>query len=123
MTNSSDPIERTFAVLEAAAAAGERCPLSREHSANGVHTQYVRALAKAGRIFIEISSCNWRRVTILTGAHKGKSTAPNPDPKAHVYQTIGVEGRKINGKFTDAGASKRQQPSAPRLLTSKELFR
>lgn len=120
---SSSPIERTFAILEAAAATGERCPLSREHHVNGVDSQYVRALARAGRIFIEISSSNWRRVTILIGAHKGKSTAANPDPKARVYQTIGAEGRKINGKFTDSGASKRQQPSAPRLLTSKELFR
>lgn len=120
---SSEPIERTFAILEAAAAAGERCPLARERSVNGIDSTYVTALARAGRIFVEISSRNWRRVTILTGAHKGKSTAPNPDPHARVYQTVGAEGRKINNKLTDPGANKRKQPSAPRLLSNKELFR
>ena len=36
------------------------------------------ALAQAGKIKIEISGHNWRRVTILWGEHAGRKTPPNP---------------------------------------------
>jgi hypothetical protein len=120
---SSERIEATFAVLEAAAVAGERCPMSSQYPGGSLNKDHVAALAAAGRIFIEISSRNWRRVTILTRPNKGKSTAPNPDPKASVYQTVGMEGHKINGKLVDHKTLKRPMPSAPRPLTREELFR
>jgi hypothetical protein len=120
---SSERIEATFAVLEAAAIAGKRCPMSSRYADKGINSDDVAALTAAGRIFIEISSRNWRRVTILTGPNKGKSTAPNPDPKATVYQTVGVEGHKISGKLVDHETHKRPKPSAPRPLTREELFR
>lgn len=112
----------TLAILERAAAAGERCPVSSgpDASAN-VPSAHVSALAKAGRISVEISSRNWRQITILTGPNANKATAPNPDKHARVYQTIDAGGTRVNGKLTDHGAARRSQPSAPRFLTRDEL--
>ena len=93
-------LERAFKVLEAAAVAGERCPCTVGPNAmRAIGPGYVGALARAGRIRVEISSRNWRRVTLLTGPHAGKSTAPNPDPKARPYQIIDTGGprRVCNG--------------------------
>lgn len=117
-------IERAFEILEAAAVAGERCPVT---SGPGAHRELkkeaVAALAAAGRIAIEISSKNWRQVTIMTGPNAGKATAPNPDKHARVYQTIDTRGTMVNGRFVDHGATSRRQPSAPRLLTREEIFK
>lgn len=115
-------LESAFSKLEAAATAGERCPVSTEHG-GPLNRNHVAALAREGRIFIEISSRNWRQVTILKGPHAGARTASNPDPHARVYQTIGAEGRKVNGKLQDSNAGSRSQPSAPRPLTAAELRR
>jgi hypothetical protein len=108
-------LNETFKLLEECAAKGERCPISSGPDAT-IKSEHVSALAKSGKIFVEISSKNWRRVTILVGPRKGKSTASNPTPNARTYQTIGTEGTKVNGKFVDHGAASRRQPSAPRLL-------
>lgn len=115
-------LDRAFARLEQIAAKGGRCPVTSGPDADGsLASGQISALAKAGKIFVEISSRNWRRITILTGPHQGKSTAQNPDKHARVYHTVGVEGSRVNGKLTDHGASSRQQPSAPRFLTASEL--
>lgn len=108
MTN---PLDDAFKMIEAAAAEGRRCPTS-DHGLNSAH---VSALARAGKIAVEVSSQNWRRVTILVGAHAGKSTAPNPLPRSSVYLTIDKTGTRRNGRLVDSRAS-RPQPSAPRLL-------
>lgn len=69
-------IERDFALLEAAAAAGERCPQSRPHGPlNPASTGH---LAREGRIRVEIFAHNWRVVTIMDGPHKGKQTMATP---------------------------------------------
>jgi hypothetical protein len=121
MKRPTQTLDETFALLEEAAAAGARCPMSRVNGGTLVSGN-VTALAKEGHIAVEVSGRNWRRVTILTGPLKGKSTAPNPDPKrATVYLTIDKTGTRRNGKLIDAGASNRPQPSAPRLLTREEL--
>lgn len=88
-------LDRAFSVLEAAAIAGERCPCFHgpKRSPAG-NPAYISALARAGRIRVEISSRNWRRVTLLTGLHAGKSTAPNPDRKARPYQIIDRDGAR-----------------------------
>lgn len=115
-------LDQTFALLEAAAVAGERCPRTSGPDATpNLKGSHICALAREGRIFIEISSRNWRRVTILTGPHAGNSTAPSPHSNAVAYRTVGKEGSKTNGKLDDRGAARRQQPSAPRFLTREEL--
>lgn len=117
-------LDKAFAILEACAVAGERCPITAGPTAHRfLVSGHTSALAKSGRIFIEISGQNFRRITILTGTNKGRSTASNPDTGAHVWQTVGMEGTKINGRLFDHGAHSRPKPSAPRLLSAEELSR
>jgi hypothetical protein len=105
-------IAETFKHLERLAVAGDRCP-TRDQGLDG---KYVKALADAGKIAVEVSTHNWRRITILVGPHAGKATAPNPLPRSSVYMTIDKTGTRRNGRAVDVGASSRQQPSAPKLL-------
>src|SRR5258708_4452478 len=76
MAISEQAIDRAFALIEVAAAKGERAPQGEPHGplANGT----VTALYRAGRIRGAIYTGNWRVLTVLTGPHKGKSTAPPP---------------------------------------------
>lgn len=69
-------LDKTFAALEAAAAAGERCP--QNYPFGPMKSGHSGALAKAGRIRVEIFHPNWRVVTIMDGPHRGKRTAPAP---------------------------------------------
>lgn len=106
----------TFRLLEAAAAASERCPMSRENGGS-IEKGNVAQLARDGRISVEVYGQNFRRVTILDGPHAGKSTAPNPNPNARPYLTIDKSGTFRNGKRIDSNP----QPSAPRPLSRREL--
>jgi hypothetical protein len=81
-----------FGLLERAAVNGERCPLSHGPHASPLKSKHVSALARAGKIFVEISGRNFRRVTILVGPHAGAKTAADPDA-GHVYATVGKRGR------------------------------
>jgi len=92
--------DEVFAALERAAILGERCPMSTfdrmpHQSARTPPTVLlsstaISALARQGKIRIDISGRNWRTVTILVGPHAGKKTAG--DPNGHkIWQTIGVE--------------------------------
>ncbi|MCC8949302.1 hypothetical protein H8A97_30425 [Bradyrhizobium sp. Arg62] len=77
-----------FAMLEQAAAGGLRCPVSRT---GGLTSQLTSGLARAGKIRIDVYPHNWRVVTILTGQHAGKTTAPPPNSKWRPYLTIQKE--------------------------------
>jgi hypothetical protein len=121
MTRSAR-IESTFAVLEAAAIAGERCPMSAPHCADGINGHDVSVLVKTGRVLIEISSRNWRVITILTGPNAGRSTAADPDPRSTPHLTVSANGRTVN-REPACRVSTARRPSAPRPLTREELFR
>lgn len=114
-------LDAAFAILERAAVARARCPISSGPDEGELKSRHFSALAKEGRILVEISSKNWRRITILTGLHKGKSTAPNPEKGSRVYQIVDTRGSVVNGKITDHGVASRCQPSLPRFLTREEL--
>ena len=118
MMRSKNPerLNAVFKTLEAAAVAGRRCPENGQH---GVTSDIVVALAHAGRITIEISNKNWRRVVILEGEHAGKATAGDPNG-CKPWQVIGTE-TTVNGKTKDFGASQRREPSKPRPLTAADL--
>jgi hypothetical protein len=121
---SPESLDKAFALLVDHAVKGLRCPVTsgpEQHSF--LVSAHISKLARDGRVFVEISTPNYRRITILAGEHKGKSTAANPNPTARVYQTVGKEGARINGKLVDHGADSRPQPSAPRFLTREELAR
>jgi hypothetical protein len=109
--------KRVFDLVLKAAIAGDRCPQNDELGTRGAAT--LRDLARAGRIRIEVSSLNWRQVTILEGPHRGKQTAKNPHKATRVYLVIDRAGTTVNGKLR--GRPGAAQPSAPRLLSSDEL--
>lgn len=98
MKRKQQTLNDAFRIIEAAAIAGERCPMSTNNGGSLVPAN-VSVLAKTGRIAIEVSGRNWRRVTILVGPHAGKSTAPNPEPNRNkVFLTIDKRGTLRNGK-------------------------
>jgi len=68
--------DRDFAILEAAAAAGERCPRSHPHGE--LSAGAVSGLVECGMIRSEVYAQNYRVITILAGPQAGKSTAPCP---------------------------------------------
>lgn len=114
-------LDKAFEIVCAAAVQGERCP----ENGSGVAHSVLPALAREGRIRIDISRHNYRTVTILQGPHKGKSTKPDPTG-ARIWKTITKDGNVVNGKpyrfersgkqyFASAPADKvYQQPSKPR---------
>lgn len=68
--------DEAFALIEAAALKGERCPQGAPYGP--LQRNAVTALRRDGRIRFELYALNWRVATILTGQHAGKRTAPCP---------------------------------------------
>lgn len=112
--NNQSAVDACFEMLVAAALAGVRCP-GRD---DGATSDLTTALARAGRISVEIYALNYRRVVILTGEHAGKATAAAPSD----HKPWKVIGRStvINGKV-QTDKRERPQPSAPRILSSAEI--
>ncbi len=118
--HSPETLDQTFAILEGYAIRGERCP---ENGTNGIEPGVIPALARAGRLRIEISGHNFRRVTLPTGAHAGAATASDPTG-AQPWKTIDHCGTFTRGKLVSAdAASLRKAPSAPRPLSREEILR
>ena len=83
-----------FDVVLAAAIAGHRCPMN-DCLPGG--SKSLSIMARQGKIFVEVFVHNFRRVTILTGDHKGKTTANPPKYAGKVpkpYLTIGLAKRR-----------------------------
>jgi hypothetical protein len=112
---SSREIERQYKLIEAAAAAGERCPLN--SPLGPIDSTALSPLAREGRILVEISGHNWRQITILTGPHAGKRTLPNPNGHA-VYRIIGKTTRWPTREARGEGA-----PDMTPLARRLELVR
>lgn len=90
MAITPELLNEQFEILERAAAAGERCPQSGNFGPLKSHV--TTALARAGKIRIEIYAHNWRVVTILEGRHRGKRTAETPyKGTRRPYMTIGTD--------------------------------
>jgi len=83
-----------FQLLVDAAVKGERCPQSNPHGP--IHAGSMTALWKAGMIKSEVYRHNYRVVTILSGEHAGKQTAPCSLKGARPYR---VNGEKIYYDF------------------------
>lgn len=113
-------MDKVFAALERAACEGKRCPVLHEvvkcpESSFRLRSDEIPALAKAGRVRVEISGRNWRTVHILTGRHAGKSTKPNPDGGAP-YLVIDKNGTRRNGKPIEQRPSQfRVPPASPNI--------
>lgn len=82
-------LDKAFSALEAAAAKGERCP---QNSPDGIISDDISELARLGRVRSEIFAHNWRVVTILTGPHAGKKTAPCPHKCHGAWRVTDHEG-------------------------------
>lgn len=107
--------ERVFALIEAAALSGQRCPPTAGPDAHpDMRAGLLSELAREGRVRIEISGLNWRTVTITQGPHAGKHTRRDPSGRS-IYQVIDKNGRRVNGVLieTIAEQAKRQQPWKP----------
>lgn len=114
MTVSDTFLDRAFATLVRAAVEGRRCPVN---GSNGITTVAMGALARRGDIRTEVFTLNWRAVTILTGPHAGKATAPCPHGRgAKPYRTIDTSATPYRKPGQQA-----RGPSAPRPLTQSEL--
>jgi hypothetical protein len=117
----AERLELCFQLLVEKAIAGERCPQS-----DGPHATIpkglIPALARRGRILIEVSGHNWRQVTILEGPHAGKKTAPNPDPRATPYLRCSVNGMERHPRFVPAlrGAARRRSERPYTPVTNRE---
>lgn len=117
MRRANMSADEVFAHLERAAIAGERCPPSNWEGQPAppllLHSITMSALAKAGKIHIDISGKNFRQVTILVGPHAGKKTAANPDRHARLWQSITAEGKVLS---TTSMQERPAGPSAPRSI-------
>lgn len=69
-----------FALILAAALAGERCPMNAPHGP--VKQNAVSRLVKQGRLKVLVYTGNWRVAVIEQGEHKGKRTQPPTDGRA-----------------------------------------
>lgn len=68
--------DEQFALVEAAAIAGDRCPKS--HPFGPLKGGPLQRMVADRKIRIEIFAGNWRVITILVGPNKGKSTQASP---------------------------------------------
>ena len=69
-------IKRTYALIEQAVLKGERCPRNMPYGP--LSGEAITPLHRAGRIRIELFRGNYRVVTLTSGPHAGRSTAPYP---------------------------------------------
>lgn len=105
---SKKSLDRAFAVLERIAVAGERCPkTSGPNASDEITSGQVCQLAYAGRIKIEISGQNFRKVTILVGEHQGKTTLSDPSG-AYVYKIVDSQGSLTNGQLYKPASASRE---------------
>lgn len=75
MSFTETELDQVFKIIEARAVDGARCP---ENGTFGITHGVIPALARCGRIRVEISGRNFRRVHILTGPNTGYATAADP---------------------------------------------
>lgn len=83
----AETAEKDFALLVAAAVAGERCPQTNPHGP--LHSDAISKLMRLGKIRSEVYMHNYRVVTILVGEHAGRSTYRPP----HLGPPYRVNGR------------------------------
>lgn len=96
-----------FERIEAIAVNGERCPFNEALPAGG-----LSALARAGKIRIEVFRHNWRVVTILVGPHAGIKTMQDPyiGPNAKPY--VVIDGTSLAPRMK-ISVQQRQEPWKP----------
>lgn len=94
--------ERVFAILESAAASGQRCPtnpqIAEYLAKSGCRVGYtsvpafVKKLTKHGQIEVRVYGSNWREVKICVGPSAGKTTMAPPHG-GQPYLVLSAAGR------------------------------
>lgn len=107
-------LNNVFATLVAAARAGQRCPVTAREGVPGLPTGATSALARAGKIKVEVYAHNWRVVEILEGPHAGARTAPCPHENRGPYLIIGRE--TIRNTTVERDVEARREQTAHRNL-------
>jgi hypothetical protein len=117
--------DRVFALLEAAARAGHRCPTNPELAAflsshgdpiaPSSVPKIIGRLVKGGRIIVRIYGHNWRDVVIQTGRHASKTTMAPPSG-GQPYIVIDAAERTKR----DAAAAHRERPR--RSMVRSKVF-
>jgi len=102
-------LQDVFANLVAVALEGRRCP---ENGTSECPAGTVSALARAGKIRVEISDKNYRTVEILEGEHKGKRTL-GPPSGAKPWRILDADGDRHNGKMVRSNQKPEKQPWKP----------
>jgi len=114
-THSRQSLEDTFNLIVETALHKWRCP------DNGrINSSQLTALARQGRLRIDISGRSYRTVYILSGPHTGLSTAPDPD-SGRVFKSIGTVSTST-ARRQQYPKQPRQQPSLPRLKCLEKEF-
>lgn len=115
-------MNNTFDIIVQAALSGSRCPTNAQLGCCG--TTRLGQMAARGDILIEVYTRNFRRVTILTGEHKGKHTLNPPMFNGRLpkpYLVVNTNGTFCNGKQIDPGAASRGKPSPPRFTRAASI--
>jgi hypothetical protein len=108
-------LDASFTLLEHAAINGIRCPT---HS-QGMGPEITTALARAGRILVQVSGRNWKTVTILTGPARGMTT--KSDPHQHqVFLTVDQFGTWMAGNRISGGLPR---PTARMMRAEDDAIR
>jgi len=113
-SHSRQRLEDTFSRIVETALHKRRCP----DNAN-INSSQLTALARSGRLRIDISGRSYRTVYILTGPHAGLSTLPDPD-QGQVFKSIGVVSTSTVRR--NRYPQKRQQPSLVHLKCLEKEF-
>ena len=106
---SRQRLEDTYNQVVEAALRKRRCPDNAS-----INSAQLTALARQGRLRIDISGRSYRTVHVLTGPHAGLSTLPDPD-KGRVFKSIGVVSTSTLRRKQYDRNEPRQVPSLPRL--------
>lgn len=101
---------KDFALIEAAAIAGERCPQGHPHGP--LCSGAITSLVEAGHIRSEVYKLNYRVAVILTGPHKGRSTAPPPGPREQPWKVNGLAVRRFVRQQSSLPAQTSWEPKA-----------
>jgi hypothetical protein len=107
---SSNMLTKVFVMINAAAVNGERCPQKQPSGTfSREQNDALLALARAGKLRVEIFVHNWRVVTICEGPNSGRHTMLPPK------RPYPIKPYKVIAKG-DLPVGQRSQPSPPRLL-------
>lgn len=113
---SQEKLDQWFAVIEAAAVAGYRCP---ENNTHDLPYKAAQLLCRAGMIRVEIGAHNYRVAELLVGANAGARTAADPTG-AKPWKIIG-RATMVHGKPNFGRPRKNASVSSPADILARRL--